>query len=57
MSAINDERLGNGEGLRRPNLLLGSSGIPGVAYDPWIKGLGQWELERGFERRTGCSTT
>ena len=36
---------GNGERLERLDPLIGSSGIPGVVYDPWIKKLGQWKLE------------
>ena len=26
-------------------------------YDPWMKGLQRWMLERGIERRTSCRTT
>ena len=57
MSARNNRRSGNDERLGRVDLLIGSSGIPGVVYDPWIKGFEQWKLERGFERRTSCSTS
>ena len=57
MSTRNDGQSGNDERHGRPDPLLDFSGIPGVVYDPWIKGLAQWRLEQGVEWRTDRSTT